>query len=254
MQLLQAMRVRHAPKRCKNSSKFARSAAKNHAHFRRATHRTITKIAMLAACSRRGPSVDLAHVLQSSRVRVASILHESRCNFARFSPKNKEKVRVIRRGTSDKRAAQAQKQCLDLYCATQSNADAFAQILQAMHMRCAQKICKNSSKFARSAAKNHAHFRRATHRTITKIAMLAACRRRGPSVDLAHVLQSSRVRVASILRASRCTFARFSPKKSEKFRANRRGTSAERASQAQKQCFDVPGSSQSNADALEQLL
>ena len=149
---------------------------KNHAHFRRATHRTITKIAMLAACSRRGPSVDLAHVLQSSRVRVASILHESRCNFARFSPKNLENF-PRRRGTSDKRAAQAQKQCLDLYCATQSNADAFAQILQAMHMRCAQKICKNSSKFARSAAKNHAHFRRATHRTITRIAIIDASRR-----------------------------------------------------------------------------
>ena len=144
------MRVRCAEKLCKNSSKSARFAAKNRAHFQRATHRTIPKIVMLPASSRRGPSVDLAHVLQSSRVRVASILHESRCNFARFSPKNSEKVRVNRRGTSDKCAAQAQKQCLDVSCATQSNADAFAQILQAMHMRCAQKICKNSSKSVRS--------------------------------------------------------------------------------------------------------
>ena len=144
------------------------------------------------------------------RVRFASILHANRCKFARFSLKKSENFRANRRGTSAKRAAQAQKQCLDGPGATQSNAGAFAQLLQAVHVRCAQKICKNSSKFVRFAPKNHAHFRRATHRTIKKLIMLAACSRHGPSVDLAHVLQSSGERITSILHGNRCQFARFS--------------------------------------------
>ena len=64
---------------------------KNRAHFRRASHRMITKITLIDAGRRRGPSVDRVHVWQSLRVRGALIFCQNRCEIARFAPKNSEK-------------------------------------------------------------------------------------------------------------------------------------------------------------------
>ena len=106
-QLLQAMRARGARKFCKNSPKSARISPKNRAHFRRATRRIITKIIVSDTGSRHGPSVDRAHVLHALHVRGALILRETRCKFARFSPKTSGKIRENHRGTRARPAAQA---------------------------------------------------------------------------------------------------------------------------------------------------
>ena len=104
-----------------------------------------------------------------------------------FAPKFSRKIRAIRRGTSAKRAAQPQKQCSGAPYAMQSNADAFAQFLEAMRARCARKLRKKSRKSARFSPKNRAHFRRPTHRTITNSALIDASARHGPSIDRTHV-------------------------------------------------------------------
>ena len=107
----------------------------------------------------------------------------NRRKIARSAPKFSRKIRAIRRGTSGKRAAQAQKQCSGAFYAMQSNADAFAQFLEAMRARCVRKLRKKS----RKSAKNRAHFRRPTHRTTTNSALIDANGRYGPSIDRTHV-------------------------------------------------------------------
>ena len=106
-QILRATRARCARKFCKHSPKSARISPKNRAHFRRATRRIITKIIVSDTGSRHGPSVDRAHVLHALHVRGALILRETRCKFARFSPKTSGKIRENHRGTRARPAAQA---------------------------------------------------------------------------------------------------------------------------------------------------
>ena len=72
-----------------NSPKSAlrRRSPKNRAHFRRATHRTITPSTLSDGSNCFRPSVDRAHVLQSLRVRGAPILHQTRRKIARLRRK-----------------------------------------------------------------------------------------------------------------------------------------------------------------------
>ena len=78
-----------ANSQCGNSPKAAlrRRSPKNRAHFRRATHRTITPSTVSDGGNCCGPSVDRAHVLQSLRVCGAPILHQSRREIARLPRK-----------------------------------------------------------------------------------------------------------------------------------------------------------------------
>ena len=166
-------------------------------------------------------------------------MFQNRCEFARFAPKNSEKIRANRRRTPAKRAAQVSTHYRNVFCVTQTT----KMSLRRSCKPCARVALENSAKIHRNLRgfrrKNRAHFRRASHRTITKIIFIDAGPLCGPSVDRVHVLQSLRVRGALICCQNRCKIARFVPKNSEKIRANRRRTHAKRAAQAAKHCWNV---------------
>ena len=122
---------------------------KKRAHFRRASHRTITKIILIYAGRRRGPSVDRLHDLKSLRVRGALIYCQNRCKIARFVPKNSEKIRATRRRTHANSCGTSVKTLLECFLRQSAIADVFAKILQALRARCVRNFCRNSSKSVR---------------------------------------------------------------------------------------------------------
>ena len=127
--------------------------------------------------------------------------------------KKSKKICAFRHRTRAQRAKQAQKQCIDVLCAMQSHAGDFAWTRQAMRVCCVRNLCRISPKSARFSPENRARFRRESHRTITESVRNHACSLHEASVVHAHVVRSSRVLGAPILRQNRCKTARLSPKK-----------------------------------------
>ena len=126
-------------------------AIKNSAKIHRNSRGLRRKTTRIFGAQRTAPSKNssclLRAVVTDLRLTLRMFCNHRACVSRRFCMESaansrgfREKIEKFPRGTSAKRAAQAQKQCLDVSCATQINADAFAQILQAMHARCAQKM------------------------------------------------------------------------------------------------------------------
>ena len=158
MQILQALRARCVRNFCRNSSKSARCSSEktrafsariaphdhqNHSHRCRASAWTFSRPCACFAIAARAWRTDL-----------------------RSKPMQNRAVRAEKLGKNPRKSAQnARKTCgtsvnafPECFLRQSDNEDVFAQILQALRVRCARNFCKNSSKSARFSSEKTSAF------------------------------------------------------------------------------------------------